>query len=135
MTLIEVAISLAIAGISVGGVVTGYVFSASQMEQSACSTAAEFMARQRVEQARSAKWDTLANPPVDEVVINNFPPLVSALDIPVVGNRLLYGTNTTTITIVSDDPPLKMIRVDCVWSFMSRGLFTNTITAYRSPDQ
>jgi hypothetical protein len=30
---------------------------------------------------------------------------------------------------------LKQIRVDCVWRFMSRGLFTNTTLTYRAPDQ
>lgn len=134
LTLLEIVISMAITGITVSSLVAGYVFSARQMEQSACSSAAEFMARQRLEQVRSAKWDILANPPVNELVSSNFPTVVSALDIPVVGNNPLYGTNTTTITTVSEAPPIKLIRVDCVWSFMSRPL-TNTIIAYRSPDQ
>ena len=134
-TLIEIVIALAIAGIAITGIVSGYMFSSSEMEKSACATAAECMARQRLEQARSAKWDTLANPPVDELAATNFPVQVSALDIPVKGNNPLYATNITTITTASDDPPLRLIRVDCVWSLFPRGPFTNTITAYRAPDQ
>ena len=134
-TLVEIVIALAIAGIAIAGIVSGYVFSCYEMEKSACATAAECMARQRVEQARSAKWDTLANPPVDELTTTNFPVQVSALDIPVKGNNPLYATNITTINSASDDPPLRMIRVDCVWSLSPRGPFTNTITAYRAPDQ
>jgi type II secretory pathway pseudopilin PulG len=135
LTILEVVVSLAIAAITIASVVSGYLFSARQMEQAACSTAAEFMARHRTEQTRSAKWDPLANPPVDEVVSSNFPVLVSILDVPVSGNNPAYGTNTTTITTVSDDPPLKLIRVDCVWSLGSRGPVTNTINVYRAPDQ
>jgi len=135
VTLIEVVISMAIAGITISSIVAGYMFSARQLEQSACSSAAEFMARQRVEQVRSAKWDPLANPPVNELAGSNFPVVVSTLDIPVAMNAPLYATNTTTITTVSTDPPLKMIRVECVWSLLSRGPFTNTLTAYRAPDQ
>ena len=128
-------ISLAIAGISISGIVTGYIFSSREMEETACSNAAEAMARQRVEQARSAKWDTLAYPPVDELVGNNFPVLISTLDIPVRANNPLYATCTTTIATASEAPPLRMIRVDAVWSLPPRGPFTNTITAYRAPDQ
>ena len=135
VTLIEVVISMAIAAITISSIVAGYVFSARQLEQAACSSAAEFMARQRVEQARSAKWDPLADPPVNELVASNFPVVVSALDIPVAGNNPLNATNTTTITTVSTNPPLMMIRVDCVWWLLSRGPFTTPLTAYRAPDQ
>ena len=135
VTLVEVVISMAIAAITISSIVAGYVFSARQLEQAACTSAAEFMARQRIEQARSAKWDPLADPPVNELVASNFPVMVSALDIPVAANNPLYATNTTTITTVSSNPPLKMIRVDCVWWLLSRGPFTNTLTAYRAPDQ
>ena len=135
VTLVEVVISMAIAGVTITSILAGYVFSAQQLERASCSAAAELMARQRLEQVRSAKWDPLANPPVNEMVGGNFPVAISVLDIPVSGNHPLYGTNSTTITTVSDDPPLKMIRVDCVWSFLSRGPFTNTVTTYRAPDQ
>jgi len=135
LTLVEAMLALAIAALTISGVATGYVFAAQQMEQAACSAAAEFMAMQRLEQARAAKWDTLANPPVDELATSNFPVVIATLDIPVAQNRALYATNTTTITAVSADPPLKRIRVDCVWSFLSRGPFTNTVTLYRAPDQ
>src|SRR2546430_508177 len=93
LTLIEVVLCLAIAAITVTAIVASYAFSARQMEESACATAAEFLARQRLEQARSAKWDSLASPPVDELVSSNFPVVISTLDIPVVGNSPLFATN------------------------------------------
>jgi Tfp pilus assembly protein PilV len=135
LTLAEVVTSLAITGLTVASLVSGYVYSGQQTERAVCSCAAEFMARKRVEQARSAKWDRLAYPPVDELVSTNFPVVVAPLDVPVSANCAQYATNITTISTVSDDPPVKMIRVDCVWSFQSRGPFTNTIIANRAPDQ
>jgi hypothetical protein len=135
LTLMEVVFSLAIVALTIGSVVTGYVFAAQEMEGAACSAAAEFMAQRRVEQARAAKWDALADPPVDELVGSNFPVVMAALDIPVAGNNPRYATSTTSIAVISNDPPLKLIRVDCVWSLSSRGPFTNTVATWRAPDQ
>jgi type II secretory pathway pseudopilin PulG len=135
LTLVEAVLALAIAALTISGVATGYVFAAQQMEQAACSAAAESLALQRLEQARAAKWDALANPPVDELITSNFPVVIAALDLPVPRDQAHYATNTTTITTVSEDPPLKRIRVDCVWSFLSRGPFTNTVTLCRASDQ
>ena len=135
LTLMEVVLSLAIVGLTIGSIVTGYIFASREMEGAACSAAAEFMAQRRVEQARAAKWDALADPPVDELVSSNFPVVIAALDIPVAGSNPRYATSTTTIATVSNDPPLKLIRVDCVWSLLSRGPFTNTVATWRAPDQ
>ena len=135
LTLVEAMLALAIAALTISGVATGYVFAAQQMESAACSAAAEFMALQRLEQVRAAKWDPLANPPVDELVPSNFPVVIGTLDLPVPRDRAEYATNRTSITTVSEDPPLKRIQVDCVWSRLSRGPFTNTITLCRAPDQ
>ena len=135
LTLMEAVFSMAIAAVTIGGVVTGCLLAAQQTEQAASSAAASFMAQGRLEQTRAAKWDPLANPPVDELVASNFPVQISALDVPVAGSNAHFGTNLTTITTVSEAPPLKMIRVDCVWSLLSRGPFTNTVVTCRAPDQ
>jgi hypothetical protein len=37
--------------------------------------------------------------------------------------------------LISSNPPLRQIRADCVWTFMNRRLFTNTIITLRAPDQ
>ncbi len=89
---------------------------------------------QRVEQTRAAKWDMIAYPPIDQLVSNNFPAVTSTLDVPVADTNVVYATSVTTIATVSTNPPLKMIRVDCIWSLMKRGPFTNTVVTYRSPD-
>lgn len=134
-TLIEVVTSMGVAAITIGAILSGYILSAQRSDWSACSVAAQSLAMQRVEQTRAAKWDTMAYPVVDQLVSSNFPVFVAVLDVPVVDTNVVYATNQTTITTVTTDPPLKMIRVDCSWSLMSRGPFTNTVITYRSPDQ
>ncbi len=135
ITLVEVVLSLAIVSISLGAVVAGYIYSAKIAEWSAYSLAANSLAMQRLEQCRAAKFDVLTTPITDELVATNFPVDVQILDIPRSGSNIAYATNFTTITMVSMDPPLKMIRVDCVWPFKGQRLHTNTLATYRAADQ
>jgi hypothetical protein len=132
---VEVIISLGIATLTISGSINGYLLSAYRAEWSAYSLAAHSLAMQRLEQVRAAKWDTAAYPAVDQVVPNNFRPLTNILDVPVSGSNIVYATSYTTVTNISANPPMKLIRVDTVWSFMNRGTFTNTVTSYRAPDQ
>lgn len=134
-TLIEVVISSAIAALMIGACVYGYVLSAQRAEWSAYSLAAASQAMQRLEQARAAKWDPLGFPPVDELVPANFPLEANILDIPISGTNRVLATNLTTIELVSTNPPLKLIRVDCVWPFTDGSTFTSTVQTYRAPDQ
>ncbi len=135
ITIIEVVLSLAIMGISFGAIVLGYVMSARRAEWSAYSLAANSLAMQRIEQCRAAKWDMLTTPVTDELVASNFVAQASILDVPISSSNVTSATNFTTITLISANPPLKMIRVDCVWPFKGQGLFTNTLITYRAPDQ
>ena len=127
---------MAITVMSLAGVIMGYILAIRQAEWSAYSLAAQSLATQRLEQTRAAKWDPRASPPVDEVVTNNFPTVpTNVLDMPVSGTNMAYATNFTTISDVTNGGyPLKLIRVDCVWSFRER-VFSNTIATYRAPDQ
>lgn len=134
-TLAEVVISICIAALALGGIVSGYILSSDRAEWSAYSLAANSLAMQRVEQARACKWDPLGYPPVDKLVTTNFPTTVDVLDIPISLTNKVYGTTYTSITIVRADPPLKLIRVDCVWPYRGRGIFTNTVLTYRAADQ
>jgi hypothetical protein len=129
----EVVMAMGIAAITIAGAGSAHVSAAKRAEFTACSWAANSAAVQRIEQVRAARWDTLAS--VDQVVAANFPTTVQALDIPHIAGAVVYGTNYTTITTVSIDPPVKAVRTDCVWNFLERGLFTNTVVVYRSPDQ
>ncbi len=46
-----------------------------------------------------------------------------------------YGTNTTTILTISTNPPLKLVRVDCTWTYPGRGVYTNSVFTYRAANQ
>ena len=135
-TLVETVIALAVGALILGGLVLGYVLSTQRAEWSAYSLAAQSLAIQRVEQARAVKWDPHAYPPQPDLLVpGNFPPSREILDIPMTGGQLIHATNYTTITDIPGPSPVKMIRVDCVWRFGARGVFTNTTATYRAPDQ
>lgn len=134
-TLVEAVVAMAVALISVGALVSGFIQSSHEAEFSSYSLAAQSQAVRGLEQTRAAKWDPLGFPQVDQVVGANFPPRVDVLDVPMRGDNITYVTNFTTITVVSTDPPLKLIHVDSVWRFMERKVVTNTAATYRAPDQ
>lgn len=134
-TLAEVVIASAIAALSLGSVIYGYVMAAQRAEWAAYSAAAQSLAMQKMEQFRAAKWDPNGFPPVDQLVASNFPVEINILDIPISGTNIVYATNFSTITQPSTNPPVKMIRVFCVWNFMGKRNFTNSISTYRAPDQ
>ena len=135
LTLTEIVISLAITTLAVGGMVSGYTFSVERAEWSARSSAAQILVDQKLEQTKAARWDLLASPVVDELVTSKFPVEIVALGMPSTTAQGIVATNITTISLVSDSPPLKMIRIQCIWPFKERGPFTNTVVTYRSPDQ
>lgn len=136
-TLAEVVVAVAIVALCFGGVIYGYVLTADRAQWSAYSLAAQSLAMQGVEQARAAKWDPKAWPAVDELGLTNYTE-VDTLDVPVRGQTVL-ATNYISISLVSQDPPLRQLRADCVWSLasgrLSRGPFTNTVVTLRTADQ
>jgi type II secretory pathway pseudopilin PulG len=135
MTLTETLVSVALTVLTISGTINGYILSTNRAEWSAQSLAAHSMVLQRLEQVRAAKWDTAAYPPVDQVTSDRFPAVTNVLDLPVAGTNIVMATVFTTISTISTAPPLKMVRVDCIWPYMSRGFFTNTVRCYRAPDQ
>jgi prepilin-type N-terminal cleavage/methylation domain-containing protein len=132
-TLVEVVITLAIVALVIGGIIYAYVMAAQRAEWSAYSLAAHSVAMQSLEQSRAAKWDPQAWPVVDEQGLTNFIQ-IEPLDVPVAGTPI-FATNFVQITQVSANPPLRQIRADCVWPFVTRGTFTNTVITLRAPDQ
>jgi len=134
-TLMEVVVSLAILGISLGGILTLYVRSAQRADWSGYSVAAQMMALSGLEQCRAAKYDPHGSPPTDALVSTNFPSRVDILDPGAVNCIASYGTNTTTIQMISTNPALKLVRVDCTWTYPGRGVFTNSVCTYRAANQ
>jgi prepilin-type N-terminal cleavage/methylation domain-containing protein len=135
-TFVEMLTAMAIAGITVAGVTSGFMQVLLQGQSSAYSLAAHSQALRGLEQARAAKWDPMASPPKDELGSNtNLPPDPQILDLPMQGNNITYATNRVFIRTISDRPPLRQIKVECTWTFMNRRVFTNSIVTYRAPDQ
>lgn len=138
-TLAEVLISIAILGMVFGGVIAGHLTCAQRAQWSAYSLAAHSIASQGLEQARAAKWDPQAWPQsvgpglADELGVTNYAQ-TATLDVPFKGQPIIV-TNFISVSTVSSDPPIRQIRSDCVWTFMSRGLFTNTVITLRAADQ
>lgn len=135
MTLMETLVSMMIVAIVISATINGYILSTNRADWSSQSLAAHSLALQRLEQVRAATWNTSGETDVDEVTAANFPTVNSVLDLPVSGTNVITATIRTTITTISANPPLKMVRVDCVWPYRNRGLFTNTITTYRAAEQ
>ncbi len=134
-TLIEQMFALLLAGLTVSAVVSGFWQSVQQSEWSAHSLAAQSLAQQAMEQCRAAKWDPNGSPSVDQLLQANFPVRTEVLDVPTGRGQTLLATTRTTIRVISEVPPLKMIEVQTTWRFGNRRLYTNTIATYRAPDQ
>jgi type II secretory pathway pseudopilin PulG len=136
MTLVEVLVSFGISGLAVAGIVYGYVYSINSAERFSMSVAANARAVERMEQIRGATWNSSSSPVIDQVDASNFPNQTVTLDLSGSGTGVTYATNIATITDISTSPPLKRVRVDCVWTFgTSSQLMTNTIESCRAPDQ
>ena len=133
MTLAEVLMALVITGITVAGIVNGYMYCMAATTKEGLYMAANGAALERMEQLRAARWDTSTYPPVDQLAATNFPNMVVTLD--KTEANPIQGTIKTTITQISDTPPLRKIRVDCVWLFRGNEVVTNTIESCRAPNQ
>jgi hypothetical protein len=135
-TLAEVVMATAITAVVFGGIVTCHIQSSRRAEWSGYSLAAQALALQQLEQARSAKWDTLTTPAVDE--ITNIAPVTSAiLDLPISGTNAVWATNYATVSTVTISATpyvaVHMVEVKTVWPFR-RKLFTNSLADYFAPD-
>lgn len=134
MTLIEVAVAMAISGLAVGGIIYGYSYSVTAAEKAALNLAASAKAMERLEQTRVAQWNTFLWPPVDQLVTSNFPNQIVTLDLSGAGVGVTMATNITEIFQIPASPPLKRIHVDCIWRFKGGKPITNSVETCRSPD-
>jgi prepilin-type N-terminal cleavage/methylation domain-containing protein len=134
MTLVEVVVALAVTGLAVAGIVNGYRYCTNSAQKASMAQAANALAMERIEETRSAKWDTSSWPTVDQLVATNFPIKSVILDRAGSGVLTASATIRTEISTVSTKPPLKRIRVDCVWQYNGFPI-TNSIETLRAPDQ
>jgi type II secretory pathway pseudopilin PulG len=146
-TLAEVLVAFGIFALMSAGVIYGYVQANRTAEWSALSLAAQSYAMQGVEQQRAADWNPRGYPPTsgpntpDEQPPTNLPPQVGIFDVPIKGSPSasdfpFFVTNYITITNITLNPPLRMIRADAVWTcYLNGQTYTNTAILYRAPDQ
>ncbi|MFZ1074210.1 MAG: prepilin-type N-terminal cleavage/methylation domain-containing protein [Verrucomicrobiia bacterium] len=135
MTLVEVIIALAIAGLMVAGIVSGYIYCTTSAAKAELAQAANARAMERIEETRSAQWDTSSYPTTNQLVATNFPDEVVSLDLSGTNAGGTTATIQTYITQISTNPPFTKIHVDCIWQFQGAELITNSIETIRAPDQ
>jgi prepilin-type N-terminal cleavage/methylation domain-containing protein len=135
MTLVEVVMALAITGLTVAGIVSGYVYCTTAAVKAELAQAANAKALERIEETRSAIWAPDRASPVDQLVATNFPDEVVTLDLPGTNSAGTSATIQTLITPISSSPPIRRIRVDCIWQFRGVELVTNSIETCRAADQ
>jgi hypothetical protein len=134
MTLVEVMMALVITGLTVGGIVEGYIYCMKATTKDALYMAANGQAQQRMEAVRAAVWNT-GYPPVDQLTPTNFPDQVVNLDNKTAADQTpTTATIKTTITQISTNPPLMEIHVDCIWNFQGTEVITNSIETCRAPN-
>jgi len=135
-TLAEVVVCLAIIALLFGGIITGYMQGAYRAEWAGYNLAAQALAMQQIEQAKTAVWDKDRNE-----FTNLLATSWATLDLPINGTNKVYATNYVTVTTnqVSSTPDVfvQMVKVDTVWPYIRGGrvlYYTNTVADYYAPD-
>jgi len=135
MTLVEVVMALFITGLAIAGIINGYNYCTTSAQKAAYYLAASAKAMERIEETRSAMWDTAQFPVLDELVSSNFLIKNITLELSGTGGAIVPATVQTEISQISVNPPLKRIRVDCIWNYRGLQAITNTIETCRAPNQ
>jgi hypothetical protein len=158
MTFWEVLIAVIIVAVVFGVIFDGYITSAKIAQWTGYSLAAQSLAAQSVEQARSAVWDialqktevtnmTLLNKNVTYNGVNWTMTgyTTNVLDIPWKGTNYVIATNYITVQSFFENGAtnpwvqLQSVTVQTVWPFDAWGNFsllyyTNTVCTYIAPD-
>ena len=153
-TLMEVVFSVFICGLVFSGIVQCYTLSAERAQWAGYSMAAQALAIQQLEQARSGVWEpsgsrneltnlNLLSRAYDSSTSTMRGYSISILDVPISGTNVVPATNFVTVRLVNlnntTNPPVQvqLVRVDTVWPFQAFGrnrLHTNTLVTYVAPD-
>ena len=138
-TLAEVVVCVFIMMVLFAGILTAYIQTSYRAEWSGYSLAAQALAIQQLEQAKSAVWDVQQTPVKNE--LTNLPTVTYAtLDLPVTGSNYVYATNYATLSLIPSGlagVSNYMVKVDTVWPFRWKNqviYFTNTIADYYAPE-
>lgn len=123
------------------GLIYGYVQANRMAEWSSMSLAAESYATQGAEQVRSANWSPRAYPPIDQSGCPTNYVFWDIMDVPIKGSPTntdfsFFVTNYVSVTNYSINPPIRLIRSDCKWTFPLTGqVYSNSVILMRAGDQ
>lgn len=135
-TLVETMISLFILGLVFSAALVTYTRGEQRAEWSGYNLAAGMMCEKTMEQFHTVLWDTQVLPVINNTT--NIPRTsTNLLDLPVSGTNAVWATNTATITSFTNSSGpsyYEMITVHTTWVWQGQ-VFTNTLVAYRAPDQ
>ena len=154
MTLGEVLIATAIVAFVFGGIIVSYIQSGMRVQWSGYALAAQSLASEVVEQARSATWDPTQTPAVNNLTNLNLQSVsynattltysgysTAILDVPYASTNYIMATNFVTLQMISingyTNVQMQFLRVDTVWPFTLRSsnlYFTNTVCTMIAPD-
>ncbi len=139
-TLAEVVVSVAISTLLFSGTILAYVQSAYRSEWTGYSLAAQALAIQQLEQARSAVWDP-TQVPVKNEITNILTTSSAILDLPVSGSNYVWATNYATVQSITLSnavgASVYKVKVDTVWPFRwgsQTRYYTNTVADYFAPE-
>jgi Tfp pilus assembly protein PilV len=135
MTLVEVLVSMAIATMTIAGIISGYYCCTKAVVKAELQQAASAKAMERLEVTRSAVWAPQRSTPKDDLVITNFPDLTVSLDVVGTNAAGTMATVRTTIAPISASPPMRLVHVDCIWQFQGGQWITNSVECIRAGDQ
>ena len=151
-TLAEVVIAIAIVATVLSSMTVAYTQATRRAQWAGYQLAAQALAIQTLEQARSAVWDqsqnlnqitnlNLANWAYSSGVMTGYS--WTNLDLPISGTNVVRATNFVSVRMLnlngSTNPlvQIQMIQVNTVWPFLwgnVNRLYTNTISTYCAPD-
>jgi type II secretory pathway pseudopilin PulG len=153
-TLVEAVMAVAVAAVAFGMIVLCYIQATRRAEWSGYSLAAQSLAIQQLEQARSAVWDPVLGK--NEITNLNLSGWSydggtrtgrgyswGTLDLPIAGTNVMTATNFVTVQMIylnnTMNPPVQvhMVRVDTVWNYSAGRIkrpCTNTVCTYLAPD-
>lgn len=133
-SLVEVMVCVATFALITAGVVYGFTQADRNAEWSSMALAAQSIASEGLERARSATWETESTSTTADdfpIMPTNFIAL-HTMEIPASGTNFTV-TNYISITNVLINPPLRQIIAKCVWKFPLTGKwFTNTVVTQRA---
>jgi hypothetical protein len=151
-SLVEVVLAAAIIAMVYGMIINCYTQCGLRAQWSGYSLAAQSLAYEQIEQARSAIWDpAMNNNQVTQLNLKTWSYnsgtrtwsgyITAILDVPYASTNYTVATNYVSVQLidVSTVPPVQvqMIRVDTVWPFRYRVgnlYFTNSAATLLAPD-